>query len=56
VLFVEYDQVKEDEMRRACSTHGDKMNVYRVLATKPKGKKPVGILGCEWEDNIKTDL
>jgi hypothetical protein len=32
----------------ACSTHGNKLNTYRVLLGKPEGKK------CE--DNIKMDL
>jgi len=30
--------------------------VYRVLVWKPEGKRPLGRLGCRWEDNIKIDL
>jgi hypothetical protein len=30
------DEIKEDEMGRACSTHGEKRTVYRVLVGKPK--------------------
>jgi hypothetical protein len=32
------------------------MNVYRVLATKPKEKRPAEIPGRRWEDNIEIDL
>jgi hypothetical protein len=34
----------------------DRKLVYRVLVGKPEGKRPLGILGCRWKDNIKTDL
>jgi hypothetical protein len=40
-IFVKYnqnDQVKVDEMSRACSTHGEKRNAYRILVGKPEGK------------------
>jgi hypothetical protein len=30
--------------------------VYRVLAGKPEGKRPLGRPRRRWEDNIKTDL
>jgi hypothetical protein len=36
------DQVKEDEMGRACSTNGEKRNAYRILVGKQEGKKPLG--------------
>jgi hypothetical protein len=45
----------EDEMDRACSTHGD-MRVYSVLVGNPEGKRPVGTPRRRWEDNIKIDL
>jgi hypothetical protein len=34
------------------------MNAYRILVGKQEGKKPLGRLGCRWEDNtnIKMDL
>jgi hypothetical protein len=35
---------------------GEGRSVYRVLAGKPKGKRPLGRPRCKWEDNIKTDL
>jgi hypothetical protein len=46
--------VKEDEIGRACSTHGAKRNAYRVLVGRPEGKGPLGRPG--WEDNNKIDL
>jgi hypothetical protein len=30
--------------------------VYRVLAGKPEGKRPLGRPRRRWEDNIKTNL
>jgi hypothetical protein len=54
-IFV-YDQVKEDEMGRACSTNGEKRNAYRILAGKPEGKRPLGRPRRRWVDNIKMDL
>jgi hypothetical protein len=50
------DQVKEDEMDRICSTHGEQRTAYRMLVGKPKGKKPLGRPRCRWEDNIRMDL
>jgi len=35
---------------------GERRGVYRVLAGKPEGKKPLGIPRRRWEDNIKMDL
>jgi hypothetical protein len=48
--------VKEDEMYRACSTHGGKRNENRILVEKPEEKRPLGILRSRWEDTIKMDL
>jgi hypothetical protein len=31
----------EDEMGRACSTHGAKRNAYKILIGKPEGKIPL---------------
>jgi hypothetical protein len=25
------------------------------MVRKPEGKRPLGIISCRWEDNIKTD-
>jgi len=43
-------------MDEACSTYGERRGVYRVLVTKPEGKRPLGRPKCRWEDNIKMDL
>jgi hypothetical protein len=37
-----HDQVKEDEMGRACNTIGEKRNAYRILVRKPEGRIPLG--------------
>jgi hypothetical protein len=50
------DQVKKDEMGRACSTNGEKRNAYRILVGKPEEEKPLGRPRCKWVDNIKIDL
>jgi hypothetical protein len=49
-------QVKEDGMIRACRTHEEKMNLYRVLVGKPQGKRPLGKPGLRLDDSIKMDL
>jgi hypothetical protein len=46
------DQVKEDEMGRACRTHGKRI-AYRVLVGKPERKRPLGRLRHRREDIIK---
>jgi hypothetical protein len=43
-------------MGRACSTHGEKRDAYRILVGKPEGKRSLGIPRNRWEDNIKMDL
>jgi hypothetical protein len=35
---------------------GEDRCVYRVLAQKPEGKRPLGKPRRRWEDNIKMDL
>ena len=43
-------------MGGARSTHGERTGIYRVLAKKPVGKRPLGRPRRRWEDNIKMDL
>jgi hypothetical protein len=43
-------------MDRACSTHGEKSNVYRILVGKPEGKRPPGRPTRRCVDNIKIHL
>jgi hypothetical protein len=35
---------------------GEKGNVYRLLAEKPEGKRPLRRPTWRWVDNIKIDL
>jgi hypothetical protein len=35
---------------------GKSRNVYRILAGKPEGERPLGRYGCRWEDIIKMDF
>jgi hypothetical protein len=39
----------------ACSTNGEKRNVYKTLMGKPEGKRPLGRPRRRWVDNIKID-
>jgi hypothetical protein len=48
--------VKEDEMGRECSKHGDKRNACEILMGKPEGKRPLRKSRQTREDNIKMDL
>jgi hypothetical protein len=46
--------------RRRCTGHvarlEERRDVYRVLVSKPEGKRPLGSSRLRWEDNIKIDL
>jgi hypothetical protein len=48
--------VKEDEIGRECSIHGEKTNAYRILTGSREGKRPLGRPKRRWEDNIEIDL
>jgi hypothetical protein len=50
------DQVKENEMSMACSTYGEKRNVWGILVGKLEGKRPLGRPRRRWMDNIKMEL
>jgi hypothetical protein len=55
-FFVHNDQVKEDEMGRACSTTGVKRYVYRILVRKPEGKRPIGRPRRRWVESKKVKI
>jgi hypothetical protein len=44
---------KEDEMGRACSTIGEKMNACRILMGKLEGKRLLGRPRCRWWTILK---
>jgi hypothetical protein len=48
--------VKEDEIGRLCSKHGEKRRAYRIFEGKPEGKRQLGMPRRRYEDNIKMDL
>jgi hypothetical protein len=50
------DQVKEDEMGRACSMNREKRNACRLLVGNPEGKRPLGRPRRRWVDNIKMEF
>jgi hypothetical protein len=41
---------------RACSTHGEKKNAYRILMEKSEGKRLLGRPRSRWVNNVKMDL
>jgi hypothetical protein len=49
------DQIKEDEMGGACSTHGRDEKCIQYFGGKPEGKR-LGRPRCTWEDNIRMEL
>jgi hypothetical protein len=42
------NQVKKDEIGRACSKHVENRNAYWNLVGKPEGKKPLGRPRHRW--------
>jgi hypothetical protein len=54
--YILNDEVKENVMSMACSTHGGKTNAYRVLMGMPEERKPLGRPRRMWEDKIKMDV
>jgi hypothetical protein len=50
-LFTSPYIIKEEE-HVACM---GKMNTYKILVGKPKGKRPLGRLSHNWENNVKMD-
>jgi hypothetical protein len=51
-------EIKSRRMRWAghVARVGEGRGVYRILAGKPGGKRPLGRPRLRWEDNIKMDL
>ena len=43
-------------MGGACSTYGNRSDVFRVLVGKTEEKRPLGRSRHSWNDNIKMDL
>jgi len=43
-------------MGGACSTYGERRDVYRDLVWRLEGKRLLGRPRRRWEDNIKMDL
>jgi len=35
---------------------GEIRNGYKILVSKPEGKRPFGRPRCRWEDDIRMDL
>jgi hypothetical protein len=55
-LYCSSNQVKDDEMGRAYSTHGKKRNAYQNLVGKPEEKTSLERPRHRCKDNIKMDL
>jgi hypothetical protein len=51
-------KIKEDEIGRACNTHGEVRNAYKILIGKIEGKRPLRRHKHKWEDfsSIKIDF
>ena len=43
-------------MGRSCSKNEKCRSVFKILASKPTGKRPLGRPRRRWEDNIRMDL
>jgi hypothetical protein len=43
-------------MGRACSTHEEKRNAFRIFVGKLEERRPLGRPIRRWVDNIKIDL
>jgi hypothetical protein len=55
VIFVGR-KIKEHEIGRICSLHGEIQNSYKILVGKPQAKEAFGRFKYRWEDNIKIDF
>lgn len=50
------DQIKEDEIGRACRTYGAEDKAYRILVEKFEARRPFGSLRHRWEANKRIEL
>jgi hypothetical protein len=50
------DQIKKNEMGRACSTYGERRGACRVLVGNSEGRCPLGRLGIDWRIILKRIL
>jgi len=59
VFLTEYysgDQIKKNEMRRACGTYQRLERCVQNFGWEARGKKPLGRPRRRWEDNIKMNI
>jgi hypothetical protein len=54
--YHQVDQIKENEVGRACGTHGRGEKRVQGLVGKPVGKRPLERPRRRCEDGIKMDL
>jgi hypothetical protein len=45
--------IEKNEMDGACSTYGDRRGIYRGLAGRPEGKRPLGRPRRRWKIILK---
>jgi hypothetical protein len=50
------DQIKEDDMRGACSTHREMKNAHKILVGKSYGKRLFVDLDVDGKILLKQDL
>jgi hypothetical protein len=54
--YHQVDQVKANEVGRACGTHGRGLKNVQDLVEKPEGKRSLGRPRRSLEDGIRIDL
>jgi len=50
------DKIKKNEMEGYEAHTVERRGAYRVLVSRPEGKRPLGRPRPRWKDNIKMDL
>jgi hypothetical protein len=50
------DEIKEDEMERACGMYVGEEECIQAFGGKPKGRRPLARPRTKWEDINKKDL